>query len=115
MRTATRATLAISGGTPVRTRLLPYGRQTVDDTDVRAVVETSSAPASPAQATERDRWLARRLGELRTSLAPGRDEAAGLDLETIREDLHAWSGRMQAGPIPPVLDAGCGEPERVSA
>jgi sulfide:quinone oxidoreductase len=42
-------------------------------------------------------------------------KAAGLDLETIREDLHAWSGRMQAGQIPPALDAGCGEPERVPA
>jgi perosamine synthetase len=32
--------LAIDGGTPVRTRLLPYGRQTIDDHDVAAVVET---------------------------------------------------------------------------
>jgi perosamine synthetase len=31
--------LAIHGGTPVRDRLLPYGRQSVDDADVQAVVK----------------------------------------------------------------------------
>jgi perosamine synthetase len=32
-------TLAIHGGTPVRERLLPYGRQSLDDADVQAAVE----------------------------------------------------------------------------
>jgi perosamine synthetase len=32
-------TLAVLGGNPVRERLLPYGRQSLDDTDVKAVVE----------------------------------------------------------------------------
>jgi perosamine synthetase len=32
--------LAIDGGAPVRSRLLPYGRQTIDDDDVAAVTET---------------------------------------------------------------------------
>jgi perosamine synthetase len=32
-------TLAIEGGKPVREKLLPYGRQSLDDADVRAVVE----------------------------------------------------------------------------
>jgi perosamine synthetase len=32
-------TLAIHGGTPVRERLLPYGRQSIDDADILAVVE----------------------------------------------------------------------------
>jgi perosamine synthetase len=32
-------TLAIHGGRPVRERLLPYGRQSLDDADVQAVVE----------------------------------------------------------------------------
>src|SRR6267142_1384802 len=32
-------TLAIDGGTPVREKLLPYGRQSLDDADVQAVVE----------------------------------------------------------------------------
>src|SRR6201987_1923332 len=31
--------LAISGGTPVRAKLLPYGRQSLDDDDIQAVVE----------------------------------------------------------------------------
>src|ERR1035441_4239501 len=32
-------TLAIHGGTPVREKLLPYGRQSLDEADVQAVVE----------------------------------------------------------------------------
>src|SRR4030081_2148085 len=32
-------TLAIHGGTPVRQTLLPYGRQSLDDADIEAVVE----------------------------------------------------------------------------
>jgi len=32
-------TLAIQGGSPVRERLLPYGRQSLDDADIQAVVE----------------------------------------------------------------------------
>ena len=28
-------TLAVDGGAPVRARLLPYGHQTIDDTDIR--------------------------------------------------------------------------------
>jgi perosamine synthetase len=31
--------LAIHGGAPVREKLLPYGRQSIDDTDIEAVVE----------------------------------------------------------------------------
>lgn len=31
--------LAINGGTPVRSQLLPYGRQDIDDADITAVVE----------------------------------------------------------------------------
>src|SRR6202166_2608178 len=31
--------LAIHGGAPVREKLLPYGRQSIDDSDVQAVVE----------------------------------------------------------------------------
>ncbi len=37
---ATREALALHGGTPVRSTLLPYGRQTIDEDDIRAVVET---------------------------------------------------------------------------
>src|SRR5579871_2454955 len=31
--------LAINGGTPVRAKLLPYGRQSVDEPDIQAVVD----------------------------------------------------------------------------
>src|ERR1700681_2392464 len=31
--------IAIHGGTPVREKLLPYGRQSLDDADIQAVVE----------------------------------------------------------------------------
>ncbi len=36
----TRDTLAIHGGTPVRKTLLPYGRQSIEEDDIQAVVET---------------------------------------------------------------------------
>lgn len=36
----TREALAIHGGTPVRKTLLPYGRQSIDEDDVQAVVDT---------------------------------------------------------------------------
>ena len=32
--------LALDGGTPVRTQTLPYGRQSIDEADIQAVVET---------------------------------------------------------------------------
>ena len=32
--------LAIHGGSPVRRTLLPYGRQSIDESDIQAVVET---------------------------------------------------------------------------
>src|SRR5581483_602602 len=35
-----REALAMHGGTPVRDRLLPYGRQDIDEDDIAAVVET---------------------------------------------------------------------------
>lgn len=37
---ATRETLALHGGKPVRSTLLPYGQQTIDEEDIRAVVDT---------------------------------------------------------------------------
>ena len=37
---ATREALALHGGTPVRSTLLPYGRQTIDEGDIQAVVDT---------------------------------------------------------------------------
>jgi perosamine synthetase len=37
--TSTSQTLAIEGGQPVRATLLPYGRQSIDETDIQAVVD----------------------------------------------------------------------------
>ncbi len=37
--TANREALAIQGGVPVRTTLLPYGRQSIDEADIQAVVD----------------------------------------------------------------------------
>ena len=37
---ATKEILAIHGGTPVRKTLLPYGRQSIDESDIQAVVDT---------------------------------------------------------------------------
>lgn len=59
-------------------RMLPRSASAL----VRAVVETWSQPASAQQAAERDRWLARRLGEVRTSVAGG---GAALDVVRARE------------------------------
>jgi perosamine synthetase len=39
MTTVSPRTLAINGGSPVRTNFLPYGRQSVDEADIQAVVE----------------------------------------------------------------------------
>src|SRR5712691_10856886 len=37
---ATREALALHGGKPVRPALLPYGRQSIDEDDIQAVVDT---------------------------------------------------------------------------
>src|SRR5271166_807712 len=36
--TSSKELLAVDGGTPVRKTLLPYGRQSIDEDDIRAVV-----------------------------------------------------------------------------
>src|ERR1700723_3255066 len=40
LTSAIRDVLAIDGGVPVRETLLPYGRQSVEESDIEAVVET---------------------------------------------------------------------------
>lgn len=41
---AAEAALALYGGTPVRTTLLPYGRQSIDEEDVQAVADALRSP-----------------------------------------------------------------------
>lgn len=53
---------------------------------VQAVVETWSSPTGSREAAARDRWLARRLGEVRASVVSGRTNGAnGLDVVRARE------------------------------
>ena len=60
-------------------RLLPRSASAL----VRAVVETWSPPATPQQAADRDRWLSRRLSEVRTSVGSA-EPSAGAMLDVVR-------------------------------
>src|ERR1700688_2167395 len=57
--------LAIHGGSPVRKTLLPYGRQSIDESDIRAVVETlrSDWLTTGPKVAEFEEALAARVGE----------------------------------------------------
>src|SRR6476646_5052412 len=68
MSAPTRAALAIHGGTPVRSTLLPYGRQSIDEEDIQAVV-----------ATLRSDWL-----------------TTGPKVEEFEEAFAAWVGARYA-------------------
>lgn len=72
--------LAIDGGAPVRTRLLPYGRQTVDDRDVAAVT-----------ATLRSDWLTTgpKVAEFERALAVVAGTADAVAVSTGTAALHA--------------------------
>jgi perosamine synthetase len=56
--------LAIDGGTPVRSTLLPYGRQSIDESDIQAVVETlrSDWLTTGPKVAEFEEALASRVG-----------------------------------------------------
>jgi perosamine synthetase len=56
--------LAIHGGSPVRSTLLPYGRQSIDESDIQAVVETlrSDWLTTGPKVTEFEEALASRVG-----------------------------------------------------
>ncbi|HZR23807.1 MAG TPA: UDP-4-amino-4,6-dideoxy-N-acetyl-beta-L-altrosamine transaminase [Vicinamibacterales bacterium] len=64
MASHTHATLAIHGGTPVRTTLLPYGRHEIDDDDVAAVARVlrSDWLTSGPDVDEFERVLAHTVG-----------------------------------------------------
>ncbi|OGR61034.1 MAG: UDP-4-amino-4,6-dideoxy-N-acetyl-beta-L-altrosamine transaminase [Elusimicrobia bacterium GWA2_69_24] len=69
--------LAVHGGPPVRTAMLPYGRQTIDDADVAAVVETLRGDwiTTGPRVAEFERRVAERLG-LRHAIAVSSGTAA---------------------------------------
>jgi perosamine synthetase len=81
--------LAIDGGAPVRERLLPYGRQMIDDDDVRAVVEALHSG-----------WLTTgpKVREFERAFAAwvGAGEAAALSSGTAA--LHAAMHGLGVGP-----------------
>ncbi len=52
---------------------------------VRAVVDTWQAPRSLQEAADEDRWLARRLGELREAMTSPADPGRALDVVRARE------------------------------
>ena len=60
----TRETLAVKGGTPVRKTLLPYGKQSIDDDDVDAVVAVlrSDWMTTGPKVTEFEEAFAARVG-----------------------------------------------------
>jgi perosamine synthetase len=75
-----KSTLAIDGGAPVRDRLLPYGRQTIDDSDVAAVTETL-----------RSDWLTTgpKVGEFEQALSKVAGTTEAVAVSTGTAALHA--------------------------
>lgn len=64
---------------------------------VRAIVETWQAPESDAETAEDDRWLARRLSEIRESLAEGLDVVRARELDDALDALeHLATGLTRA-------------------
>src|SRR5271154_2740338 len=83
------ANLAIDGGPPVRDRLLPYGRQTIDDRDVAAVTETL-----------RSDWLTTgpKVAEFERALAAAAGPSEGVAVSTGTAALHAALYALGVGP-----------------
>ena len=86
--------LAIDGGTPVRARLLPYGRQTIDDADVAAVT-----------ATLRSDWLTTgpKVAEFEKALAAMAGASDAVTVSTGTAALHAAMYALGVGPGDEVL------------
>ncbi len=88
--------LAVDGGTPVRARLLPYGRQTIDDDDVAAVTRTL-----------RSDWLTTgpRVAEFEKALAAVAGTSDAVVVSTGTAALHAAMYALGVGPGDEVLVA----------
>ncbi len=86
--------LAVDGGAPVRTRLLPYGRQTIDDNDVAAVV-----------ASLRSDWLTTgpKVAEFERALAAVAGTSDAVAVSTGTAALHAAMYALGVGPGDEVL------------
>ncbi len=81
--------MAIDGGAPVRARLLPYGRQTIDDRDVAAVTETL-----------RSDWLTTgpKVAEFEQALARVAGTSEAVAVSTGTAALHAALYALGVGP-----------------
>lgn len=81
--------LAIEGGTPVRNKLLPYGRQWISDDDIDAVV-----------ATLRGDWLTTgpAVGAFEQALAEVTGAADAVAVNSGTAALHAAMFALQVGP-----------------
>ena len=88
--------LAIDGGAPVRDRLLPYGRQTIDDRDVAAVTETL-----------RSDWLTTgpKVAEFENALAAVAGTSEAVVVSTGTAALHAALYARSIGPGDEVIVA----------
>src|SRR5579863_4832114 len=73
-------TLALNGGTPVRATLLPYGRQSVEDADIAAVIEVL-----------RSDWLTTgpKVGEFEEAFAARVGAAHAVSFSSGTAALHA--------------------------
>ena len=82
-------TLAIHGGPPVRTSLLPYGRQAVDEADIQAVVEVL-----------RSDWLTTgpKVGEFEDAFASCVGTRFAVSFSSGTAALHAASFASGLGP-----------------
>jgi UDP-4-amino-4,6-dideoxy-N-acetyl-beta-L-altrosamine transaminase len=95
------AHLALHGGTPVRERLLPYGRHDIDDDDVAAVV-----------AVMRSDWLTGgpMVGEFERAVARVADAEEAVAVNSGTAGLHAAMFALGIGPgdeviVPPMTFA----------
>ena len=82
--------LAIYGGSPVRKTLLPYGRQSIDESDIQAVVDTL-----------RSDWLTTgpKVGEFEEAIAAwvGAKYAVSFSSGTAALHAAAFAAGLQAG------------------
>lgn len=81
--------LALEGGIPVRARLLPYGRQSMDDSDIQAVVEVL-----------RSDWLTTgpRVGEFERAFAERVNSEEAVAVSSGTAALHAAVAALDIGP-----------------
>ena len=87
--TATKELLAIHGGTPVRATLLPYGRQSLEEADIQAVVDTL-----------RSDWLTTgpKVGEFEEAFAAAVGAKFAVAVSSGTAALHAAAFAAGLGP-----------------